>query len=208
MVRPEMAASLEHHRRAPCRHTAWTSLRSFALALFVAGSGSIRVGTAEAQRPLPEDVEAAYLYNFGKFVRWPENGRSGPLLICVAGQDSFEETVARLVQDERINDRPLEVRLLRRGDKEQGCSILFIGAAERDHLDGLLAEAVGKPILTVSDVPDFLARGGVIQFLFLENHVRFSVNLNAANRNGLDLSSELLKVAVSVTGRPQNGAAQ
>ena len=155
---------------------------------------------AAADQPSPGDVEAAYLYNFGKFVRWPDAAAHGPMLICVAGRDPFGQTVARLITGEQINGRALQTRSVERAEDAQGCSILFVGAAERAHLDGYLAAAAGKPILTVSDTPDFLARGGIIQFVVEENHVRFSVNLNAASHSGLSLSSELLKVAVTVIG--------
>lgn len=160
---------------------------------------------AKGQGASAEDVEAAYLYNFGKFVRWPESGGHEPLLICIAGQDSFGQDVTRLVSGEQINGHSLEARMLRRGETAQGCSILFVSATERARLERLLAETEGRPMLTVSDAPDFLARGGIIQFVLVEDHVRFSVNLDAAARHGLVLSSELLKVAVSVTGRPGQG---
>jgi hypothetical protein len=45
----------------------------------------------------------------------------------------------------------------------------------------------------------------MIQFLLIQNHVRFAVNLNAVNHAHLVLSSELLRVASSVTGKPPSG---
>ena len=163
---------------------------------------------AWAQKPSRDDVQAAYLYNFGKFVRWPERDSQAPLMVCVAGQESFRQTIAKLVAGEQIGGRPLQVRSVDRPDGATGCSILFIGAPESARTDGYLAVTAGKPILTVGDEPDFLARGGMIQFVLVEDHVRFSVNLDAASRNGVHLSSELLKVAISVTGRPGNGGAR
>ncbi len=63
-----------------------------------------------------------------------------------------------------------------------------------------------KPILTVSSMPGFLQHGGMIQFLQIDNRVRFSVNLSPAQESGLELSSELLKVAVQVQPKtPQGG---
>lgn len=177
----------------------------FVLCAVAAGATGTVPVNGQADRASLDDVEAAYLYNFGKFVRWPESAGHGPLIICVAGKTPFGQTVARLVNDERIDDRPLQVRSLDRPEDAQSCSVLFVGTAARTRLDGYLAATDGKPVLTVSDSPDFVARGGIIQFVFEENHVRFSVNLNAASRNGLGLSSELLKVAISVTGGPGNG---
>jgi hypothetical protein len=63
--------------------------------------------------------------------------------------------------------------------------------------------ALGKSnILTVSDMPAFTRRGGMIQFVLEGNRVRFEINLAAAQRAGLTLSSELLKVAVAIRRAP------
>jgi hypothetical protein len=163
---------------------------------------------AVAQRPSQDQVEAAYLYNFGKFVHWPDSAAQGVLQICVVGQEQFEMVLTRLVAGEQINGRRLEARLLNQAQETQGCAILFVGAAQQTHLDEFLAATASRPILTVGDGSDFLAHGGILQFVMVEDHVRFAVNLNAANRNGLSLSSELLKVAVAVIGRPENGGAR
>jgi hypothetical protein len=160
---------------------------------------------AAAERPLPDQVEAAYLYNFGKFVRWPATVSQGPLVLCVAGQDTIHQFLGSMIDGERINGRSLQVKLLKEAQDAGSCSILYVGAGERDRLDAYLGAASGKAVLTVGEAPDFLSRGGIIQFVLSGDHVRFSVNLNAAHRNNLQLSSELLKVAVSVTGKPAGG---
>lgn len=172
-----------------------------------AGAMTYTPAKAQSDQPSRDDIEAAYLYNFGKFVRWPA-GMQGPLTICVAGRDSFEQTVARLIAGEHLNGRDLAARAVDRAEGVRGCSILFVGTADRLRVDSYLAAARGKPMLTVGETPDFLARGGVVQFVLSGDHVRFSVNLNAASRNRLGLSSELLKVAVSVTGGPAKGGAR
>lgn len=189
----------------------WLTRRWSARLLLTAIAGFFLAASAdrvEAQRPSQDQVEAAYLYNFGKFVRWPDSAAQGVLQICVVGEDQFEGVLARLVTGEQINGRKLDARVLDRPQQAQGCAILFVGTAQRAHLDEFLAAAAGKPVLTVGDGPDFLAHGGILQFVMVEDHVRFAVNLNAANRNGLSLSSELLKVAVSVIGRPEKGVAR
>jgi len=191
--------------RAP-RPRRW--LGGVLLAMSGLASSGLFWQNARAQRPSRDEVEAAYLYNFGKFVRWPAASAGGPLVICVAAQDSFAAALSQLVAGEQIDQRPLQVKSLENAGGVQGCSILFIGSAETARVDTLLAAAAGKPILTVGDAGDFLVRGGTIQFVLAEDHVRFSVNLSAANRCGLGLSSELLKVAVSVTGRPGTGGVE
>lgn len=159
-------------------------------------------------QPSESDVEAVYLFDFGKFVRWPANADQGPMRICIAGTDAFAAAVSKTVSNETIGDRPLSVRLLMHPGDESGCAILFIESTEHAHVDELLQAVATKPTLTVSDSPDFLTRGGMIQFQLVEKRVRFSVNLNAVNRGHLAMSSELLKVALSVKGKMPEGGAQ
>jgi hypothetical protein len=59
--------------------------------------------------------------------------------------------------------------------------------------------------LTVSDIPSFTNSGGMIGFELIDNRVRFDVNLAAAEKAGLTLSSQLLKVATDVKNAPGAG---
>jgi hypothetical protein len=161
-----------------------------------------------ASQPSESDVEAVYLFDFGKFVRWPAGADQGAVRICVAGSQAFATALQKIVANETIGDRPLEVRLLMHPADEAGCAILFIEATEHAHADELLQAVATKPTLTVSNMPDFLSHGGMIQFQLVEKRVRFSVNLNAVNRAHLGMSSELLKVALSVKGKMPEGGAQ
>ena len=187
-------------RICPSNH----SLRKLALALLTAATLNLPA-LAQSPKPSQSDVQAVYLYNFAKFVRWPAVTPPSPIDICIAGQKIYVDTLAKTVAGEQIDTRPLTVRAVERPEDEAGCSILFIGVSVKDRLDALLAATAGKPIVTVSDIPGFLDRGGMIQFLLIDNRVRFSVNLDPVNRSQITLSSELLKVAVKVNGKPSGG---
>ena len=175
---------------------------------------------ADSEKPSQYDVEAAYLYDFGKFVRWPADPHHIPMNLCILGQDPFGHVLDRIVAGEKINGRPLAVYRLANDAGTRNCSILFLGAsggprpndAPNDTpnyaMDRVIASVAGEPVLTVSNLPGFLERGGEIQFVFENDRVRFAVNLNAVNRNGLVLQSELLKVAVRVIGKPRVGGAR
>jgi YfiR/HmsC-like len=149
------------------------------------------------------DVEAAYLYNFGKFVRWPADTDTGtpPFSICIVGDDPFGQRLDRLVANESIQGHPILMRRLQTVSAATACQIVFLGASEEPRLAKDLAELQKKPVLTVSSLPDFLDHGGMIQFLQINNKVRFAVNLAAAEQAGITFSSELLKVAVTVDSK-------
>ena len=167
---------------------------------------ALQPGSLSSTMPSQSDVEAVYLFDFGKFVRWPAGADKGPFHMCVAGAAAFVAGLERTVANETIDGRALDVREVSHPEDEVDCAILFIDASQREQSDVLLRAAAEKPILTVSDLPDFLARGGMIQFQIIQKRVRFSVNLDAVSRSHLTMSSELLKVAVDVKGRLPGGA--
>ena len=154
------------------------------------------------------NVEAAYLYNFGKFVRWPadvsESEKSFD--ICILGQDPFNGTLQHLIANEQMNGKPMQGRVIAHASEGQGCAIVFVAESEAAHLEETVVALNRRGELLVSGLPHFLEDGGTIEFVIEKRRVRFEVNLDSASKDGLILSSELLKVAVSVIGKPQSGA--
>jgi hypothetical protein len=151
---------------------------------------------------VPTDIEAAYLYNFGKFVRFPVTSDAGQFAICILGEDGFRGALDTLIANEWIEGRKIVARRLNSLAQADTCQILFIAPSEESRLVKDLVVLDKKPILTVSNLPGFLDHGGMVQFLLENNRVRFAVNLAAAEKSNLSLSSELLKVAVRVEARP------
>jgi YfiR/HmsC-like len=158
---------------------------------------------ARGSHPTQYDVEAAYLYQFGNFVQWPaKSGADRPktFSICVLGQDPFGTALEDTLRDSKMNGLPMEAKRIASVRDAAGCQILFISSSQQDQLTADLLALREQPVLTVSDIPEFAARGGVIQFVLTENRVRFEIDLSNAQKAGLKLSSQLLKVAVAVRG--------
>lgn len=155
---------------------------------------------APNEKPSAYDVEAAYLFNFGKFVTWPGSSTAPNqlLTICVLGDDPLSPPLDRLVAGEKIDGKPVVDKKISHLEDAPNCSILYVSFSEEARMNRILAVLKDAPVLTVSDIPDFTERGGMIQFVLRDNRVRFTVNLVPAQQHNLALSSELLKVAVEV----------
>jgi len=152
-------------------------------------------------KPTQYEVEAAYLYNFGKFVVWPGAAHtSNPFLICILGDDPFGLVLDHAIADETLRGRPVQGKRIAHAQDAIGCSILYISSSESGRLSKILPVIHEAPVLTVSDIPDFVQQGGMIQFVLRDGRVRFAVNLAPVKSSGLALSSELLKVSVQVVG--------
>jgi hypothetical protein len=164
------------------------------------------MGLAQQSHPTESQVKAAYLYNFGKFVRWPvAPGDSGASFdICVLGKDPFGVVLDSTVVGGSIDDRKVTAKKIASLQESDHCRIVFISSSEQARLKTILAAAKAGGTLTVSDIPHFADKGGMIEFVPQENRIRFQVNLPATEEAGLTLSSELLKVATKVIGKTGN----
>lgn len=206
MARPIRLGQLRERLRgkAPAA-TVGTLLACAALWIgMLAASVSALTGSDAHAQTSEYEVKAAYLLNFGKFIRIagvPERPHS-TFDICILGRDPIGRAIDDIVANESIDNRPAHV--VRISDPTQGrrCDIVFISPYEGDSIREDLALLADSDALTVSDAPDFLERGGMIQFVLDGDHVRFEVNLDAVDRTHLVLSSELLRVAAAVKGKP------
>src|SRR5439155_26116150 len=103
---------------------------------------------------------------------------------------------------EAVNRAPLTLLRISIPQEAVNCRVLFISSAENSELNTILAALDKACVLTVSDMPQFVKRGGMIQFVSAGGRVRFEVNLAAAERVRLKLSSQLLKLAIAVRRAP------
>lgn len=171
------------------------SLRSIATS--VALLAGVATGACAADLPIEYAVKASYLYKFAPFVQWPPAAfasATAPLSICIAGQDPFGSALAEAVRGQRVNGHPIAVRRVEAVRSGMGCQILFVGGGDTE--EDLRAVA-HEPVLTVTDRSHGGA-GGMIQFVMIGGRVRFAVDEAAAQACGIEISSKLLGLAVSV----------
>jgi hypothetical protein len=181
-------------------------LHSAALALLMMLSGVSPNLGAQERKPGEYDVKAAYLYSFGLFVDWPQTGPAAEsFTVCVLGRDPFGQALDTALTRERIGGKSLLLMRISKPQEALNCRIVFISASEEGHLKAVLM-SLQSAVLTVSDMPDFSRRGGMIGFVIERGRVRFEVNLAAAENAGLTVKSELLRVAKTVRTSSQPGA--
>jgi len=156
---------------------------------------------AQKASPTEYEVKAAYLYNFGRFVEWPNKATApsgGPFTVCVLGQDPFGQALDATLAGESINGVNTAAVRISKPQEAVNCRILFISSSEDRQLKQILVTLEGTNVLTVSDLPQFSQRGGMVQFVLDGTRVRFEVNLTPVEHAHLALSSQLLKVAVNL----------
>jgi len=181
---------------------------SLVLAVMLVGAiGLGRAVQAAEATSVEYKIKAGYLLKFASFVEWPTNAfpsPATPIILGVLGKDPFGADLESTIGDKRVEGRALRIRRLDEGDDVTGCHILFISSSERKRLPQILDGLKNSCTLTVSEFDEFTQSGGMISFVRQENTIRFEINVEAARRAGLKLSSKLLQVAKLSEARRKN----
>jgi len=150
-------------------------------------------------------LKAAFLYNFLKMNEWPAHKYTPPqpaMIVACLEDDPAAPALARALEARTLGGRPIKFVTLRDTDDWRHCHLLFLSRARKTTVEDLLARLKNAPVLTVSEVDGFAQRGGMINFVRHERTFRFEVNLEAAERAKLRLSSDLSNMATVVKTQP------
>jgi len=159
---------------------------------------------ARCQQPALSEaqVKAAFVYNFAKFVEWPDQAhtQAEPIVVGVAGDPQLAAVVEETLRGKNVQGRRFEVRDFPSPESLSLCHILFVASHDKLNVQRTLHVTRNSPTLTIGEIRGFSDWGGIIELVLEENKFRFEINAGAARRGGLKVSSRLLRLARSVKG--------
>jgi YfiR/HmsC-like len=150
-----------------------------------------------ARASLEYHVKAAFLYNFTKFVKWPEKAfpnAASPIKICILGDSPFGSSLDA-IENKTAGGRKLVIFEAKSVNDIDDCHVLFISNGSEEEFLSSIERVQEKNILTVGDKQSLARKGSVINFIVVNNKVRFEINAKSAERANLKISSQLLKIA-------------
>ena len=164
----------------------------FILALFI-------MPAVRSQEVPAEQLKAAFLYNFVRFVDWPTNSLgpdSNPMIIGVIGKESdkFADILSTLLKDKKAHNHPLVIKKLNVPADAATCHVVFISDGEPRRAQ-IVDATRKKPILLVGESDDFLSMGGMINIVPEGKLLKFDIDQQTAEQSNLTISSHLLRLA-------------
>jgi hypothetical protein len=148
--------------------------------------------------PRESQVKAVYLNGYSKFINWPNNAfaaETSPFMICVFGDNPFGNALQLAVANETVKGRPVQALDIISLDDIPQCHILYISESERIRFPSILEKAQHYPVLTVSDVDNFVVKGGMVQFYSRDKRVRFLIDPASVRQVGLEPNAHLLRIS-------------
>ena len=151
-----------------------------------------------------DEIKAAFVFNFVRYVKWPASAfgsQDAPLVVGVLGDVEREDLFRRVFAGEQVGGRAVEVVRLESRSVPQSIHAVFVGDdifSSHEDLRNWLASACDSAVLTLSDADGFTSLGGIVGFIEVSNRLRFEINRSCEREGGLEISSQLLKLAASV----------
>jgi len=178
--------------------------RKFLIRLRQAAISAASVGlcfalyAAPASAQSEDQIKAAFLYNFARYVEWPDSAfasGSDAVRICMVGSGDFAAVVSKTVSGKSVGDRSVEVDTPANLAAASSCHILYVGDSFDGNPQEVAASVEPASVFTVADREGFATGGGIANFIRTDNKVRFEINPGAAKKVGLKVSSRLLRLA-------------
>ena len=155
-------------------------------------------GAVAAEVPdLEYKVKAGFVFNFFKFVQWPESSfttPTSPFVLGIFSSDPSLSALEQVLRGKQVNGRPVLVKPLSNVEEGQACHLVFLSRAEKRRVSEMLNTVKHLPVVTVSEIEGFAQDGGIVNFVLRDGSVRLEINLEAAERVGLKISAKLSSV--------------
>jgi hypothetical protein len=171
-------------------------IKWFFLVILITAPNLSRAQTDQTVREM--QVKAAFLYNFTKFVYWkssPETGTLSTITIGLIQADEMAGLLNDYVSKSSSNSGVTVKRIKSLSDDLSGCQIIYIDQSQKEDLPEILKRLNGGQVLTVSDIPGFTRKGGVIGLFQEDGRIKIEINQSEAESSGLEISAKLMEVA-------------
>jgi len=156
--------------------------------------------TDVSAQKLDYELVSLYVYNFTKYIEWPEKG-SNEFIVGVYGTSPITDMLTKYISTKHVGVRPIVVKVINTPEDANACDILFLPMSQSSRIKPLSDQLKGKPVLIISEKYG-LGRKGADITIFLdeddEEKTKFEINKTSITGCGLNISSNLLRLAAQV----------
>ena len=175
-------------------------IRRFFLVIFIHLLANILPDPAFAQ---PEqareyEIKATFVYHFTKYIRWPDIDSAETFDIGILGKSEITAPLEEIARKRSAYDKRIRILHFNSIRHVEDCRLLFIPSSEKENLQEILSAVENKSILTVGESEGFAREGVAINFIILEGKTKFELNSRVIDRAGLQVSSQLIKLAILI----------
>lgn len=154
--------------------------------------------TATAQERPTHEIHAAMLFNFIKYIQWPNEGENGEFVVGVIGDDKVFNTLNQWYNGKQKGSKKYVIRKLSSADESSSCQVVYVGKAKNREFENIKNNISGKSILTITDGNGLGQKGSCINFKVIDGKLKFELNQAMVTDSNLKVSSQLSSMAILI----------
>ncbi|MEJ7647152.1 MAG: YfiR family protein [Chryseolinea sp.] len=158
----------------------------------------VAVVNVSAQERPTHEIHAAMLYNFIKYVQWPNEGESGDFVVGVIGDENVFNTLKSWYDGKAKGSKKYVIKKLGSAEEATGCQVVYVGKAKNRDFDVIKSSVTGKSILTITDGNGMGLKGSCINFKVIDGKLKFELNQATVTGSNLKVSSQLSSMAILI----------
>src|SRR5688572_33266829 len=129
-----------------------------------------------AQDRPTHEIHAAMLFNFIKYVQWPNEGEAGEFVVGVIGDDNVFNTLNQWYNGKAKGNKKYVIKKLASADESSSCQVVYIGKAKNKEFENIKTSIGSKSILTITDGNGLGQKGSCINFKVVDGKLKFEMN--------------------------------
>ena len=171
---------------------------SFILISFFCVSADIVKFTPAGTGDAPTKIKATFLYNFTKYIEWPEEYKQGNFVIGVMGSNTLYNDLSTFFSTKTLGTQKYEIKFFSKSTDITRSHMIFIPADYSGSISEIISKLKGKSTLIVTDKPGMAKQGAAINFISVDNKQKFELNKSNASKYDLKVSSSLINLAIVI----------
>jgi hypothetical protein len=141
-------------------------------------------------------IHSLFVYKFTQYIEWPS--KTGDFVIGVVGNSPIQAELEAIAATKKVDTRSIVVKKMSASSDLSACHMVFVSEGQSNNLTAILAKLQGKPILVVSETSGGAKKGAGINFVIVDDKMKFELNKGAVEKQGLKVSGDLTKLAIVV----------
>lgn len=158
---------------------------------------SVTMRLTAQERPTHE-IHAAMLFNFIKYVQWPNEGEAGDFVVGVIGDENVFNTLKQWYDGKAKGSKKYVIKKLASAAEATSCQVVYVGKSKNRDFETIMTSITGKSVLTVTDGNGMGQKGSCINFKVIEGKLKFELNQAMVSGSNLKVSSQLSSMAILI----------
>ncbi|HSH67316.1 MAG TPA: YfiR family protein [Bacteroidia bacterium] len=143
-------------------------------------------------------IKAIYIYNFTKYIEWPDSYKQGNFVIGVIGNNiSLINELNKMAASKTVGSQRLEIKNISSPD-DASCHIIYLLSDNSSQLSEVMDKIKNKSTLIITDKAGLASKGAAINFVIQENKQKIELNKSNIERYKLKVASSLVELAIQV----------